>query len=394
MSDPISHLAFPQSSSPRLHRPEPRFTRSSGSPGSHLRGANPLKIARAEVADLFTLRPWIYWTDFLVNLTIGFAACGVLLKMSSVGWEWKAVAWLVAVITLYRVSLFMHEVCHFGKNEMRSFKIAWNVLAGIPLMLPSFFYETHREHHNTHHYGTEDDGEYLPLASGRFSDLLAFFAQVIYLPLLTFFRHLVVTPVSFLLPPLRKWVLEHWSSFVINLSYERAIRPHDPVRWWAAMEVACHLRAATLAYMIISGIDPWYNALLIWSMASAILLMNHVRTLAAHRYQSGGNAMTLEGQLLDSIDISARDPLTLILCPVGLRYHALHHMFPGMPYHNLGTAHRRLVERLPADHPYHHSVYPSLWAALGELVGEIKRNREQMVMGLARPATSYERRAA
>lgn len=339
---------------------------------------NPLKTARAVVSDLFALRPWIYWTDFLVNLTIGFSACGVLLKMPSASWEWKALAWVVAVITLYRVSLFMHEVCHLGKNEMRWFKVAWNVLAGIPMMLPSFFYETHREHHNTHHYGTEEDGEYLPLASGRFRDLFAFFAQVIYLPLVTFFRHLVVTPLSFFIPPLRKWVLEHWSSFVINLSYKRKIRPHDPVRWWAAMELGCHLRAATLAYMIFSGIDPWYNALLIWSMASTILLLNHVRTLAAHRYRSGGQAMTLEGQLLDSIDIAARDPLTLILCPVGLRYHALHHMFPGMPYHNLGAAHRRLVARLPADHPYHSSVYPSIWAALGELVDEIARNRQQL----------------
>ncbi|MFN5709245.1 MAG: fatty acid desaturase family protein [Planctomycetota bacterium] len=348
------------------------------SQGGNSRRDNPLKTARAEVADLFTVRPWIYWTDFLVNLVIGFSACSVLLKMPSASWEWKAAAWVVAAITLYRVSLFMHEVCHFGKNEMRGFKIAWNVLAGIPMMLPSFFYETHREHHNTHHYGTEEDGEYLPLASGRFRDLFAFFAQVLYLPLITYFRHLIITPLSFLIPSLRTWVLEHWSSFVINLSYKRTIRAHDPVRWWAAMEVACHLRAATLAYMILSGIDPWYNALLIWSMASAILLMNHVRTLAAHRYQSGGNAMTLEGQLLDSIDISARDPLTLILCPVGLRYHALHHMFPGMPYHNLGAAHRRLVARLPADHPYHSSVYPSIWTALGELVSEIKRNRQQL----------------
>jgi len=369
---------------------------SSISAANSKRPENPLKTARAVVSDLFTVRPWIYWTDFLVNLVLGFSACGVLLKMPSATWEWKAVAWVVSVITLYRVSLFMHEVCHLGKDEMRSFKIAWNIMAGIPMMLPSFFYETHREHHNTHHYGTEDDGEYLPLASGRFRDVFAFFAQVIYLPIITYFRHLVITPISFFIPSLRKWVLEHWSSFVINLSYKRKIRPNDPLKWWAAMEIGCHLRAATLAYMILSGVDPWYNALLIWSTASAILLMNHIRTLAAHRYKSGGAAMTLEGQLLDSIDLSARDPLTLILCPVGLRYHALHHMFPGMPYHNLGTAHRRLREQLPADHPYHSCVYPSIWAVLKELVGEIRRNRENLVPGTTKPAEEFEsyRRAA
>jgi fatty acid desaturase len=172
-------------------------------------------------------------------------------------------------------------------------------------------------------------------------------------------------------------VLEHWSSFVIDLSYRRTIRSQDPLFWWGAMEIACHLRAVVLVYVLVSGVEPWYNALLIWSLASTILLMNHVRTLAAHRYRSEGETMTLEGQMLDSIDISACDLITLILCPVGLRFHAMHHMFPGMPYHNLATAHRRLRDQLPIDHPYHQSVYPSLWAPIGELVREMQGARER-----------------
>lgn len=340
----------------------------------HSPAENQLKVARVLVSDLFTVRPWIYWSDFLVSLTIAYSASVVLLKLPTVAWEWKGAAWLVSVIALYRVSLFMHEICHFGKTEMRGFKVAWNVLAGIPMMLPSFFYETHREHHNTRHYGTEHDGEYLPFARGGVFGLFAFLSQIVYMPVLTFVRHLIVTPISFAIPSLRTWVLEHWSSFVIDLSHKRKIRSQDPLHWWAAVEIACHLRAVALVVVICSGIEPWYNLLLIWSVASTILLMNHVRTLAAHRYGSDGNAMTLEGQMLDSIDISASDPLTLILCPLGLRFHALHHMFPGMPYHNLAAAHRRLANRLPSDHPYFGSVYPSLWAALGELIEHVRRN--------------------
>jgi fatty acid desaturase len=151
-----------------------------------------------------------------------------------------------------------------------------------------------------------------------------------------------------MIPSLRKWVLEHWSSFVIDLSYRRTIRSQDPLFWWGAMEIACHLRAVVLVYVLVSGVEPWYNALLIWSLASTILLMNHVRTLAAHRYRSEGETMTLEGQMLDSIDISACDLITLILCPVGLRFHAMHHMFPGMPYHNgASTAARSVAHRSP-----------------------------------------------
>lgn len=354
-----------------------------------------IKQARLLVNDLFVVRPWIYWTDFLVSLTIGYTAGAVLLKMPTVAWQWKAVAWLLTVLALYRVSLFMHEICHFKRGEMRSFKVAWNVLAGIPMMLPSFFYETHREHHNTHHYGTDHDGEYLPLASGTWRDLFLFIAQVFYLPILTFIRHLIITPVSFCIPPLRKWVLEHWSSFVINLSYRREIRPQDPLGWWAAMEIGCHLRALALAFVIFSGIDPWYNALLIYSVAVTILSMNHLRTLAAHRYRNDGKMMTIEGQLLDSIDISSNSWLTLALCPVGLRFHALHHLFPGMPYHNLETAHRRLMRELPANHPYRQCVYPSIWTALNELLGEIRRQRlspEFKTISLACDNESYVHR--
>jgi fatty acid desaturase len=52
---------------------------------------------------------------------------------------------------------------------------------------------------------------------------------------------------------------------------------------------------------------------------------------------------------------------------VGLRYHALHHLFPSLPYHNLGKAHRRLSALLPQDAPYHATGRRSFLAALAEL---------------------------
>ena len=38
--------------------------------------------------------------------------------------------------------------------------------------------------------------------------------------------------------------------------------------------------------------------------------------------------------------------------PVGLRYHALHHLLPSLPYHSLGEAHRRLSAHLGAGSTY------------------------------------------
>jgi fatty acid desaturase len=52
--------------------------------------------------------------------------------------------------------------------------------------------------------------------------------------------------------------------------------------------------------------------------------------------------MTVTAQYLDSVNVPPPAPLSMLWAPVGLRYHALHHLMPSMPYHSLGEAHRRL----------------------------------------------------
>ena len=77
--------------------------------------------------------------------------------------------------------------------------------------------------------------------------------------------------------------------------------------------------------------------------------------------------MSFEQQLGDSINLTGGGVLTPLLAPVGLRYHALHHLFPTMPYHNLGAAHRRLMSQLPVQALYRHTARNSVWVALAEL---------------------------
>jgi len=332
-----------------------------------------LKQARRIVADLFERKVWIYWVDFLVSLTIGYGAALFLIH-GTVPWRLRWVAYLVAVPALYRSSIFMHEISHFKPNEMRGFKAAWNLLAGIPMLVPSFFYESHLDHHKTKHYGTEADGEYLPLGSGSTWHVLAFFTQIFYLPLLTVFRFLVLTPLSLLIPRLRKWVLEHWSSFVINLSYRREMPDRPTLKSWLLVELLCSARAWAIPLIAVAGLVPWYNMFLLYALAIGVLSLNHLRTLAAHRYLSDGQTMTYHQQILDSTDIASASPWTLLLCPLGLRFHALHHLFPGLPYHNLATAHRRLVSQLPGSAPYHQVVYPNLSAVFKEFSQAVRLN--------------------
>ena len=44
--------------------------------------------------------------------------------------------------------------------------------------------------------------------------------------------------------------------------------------------------------------------------------------------------------------------LAELWAPVGLRYHALHHLLPSLPYHSLPEAHRRLAAQLGSGSTY------------------------------------------
>ncbi len=337
--------------------------------------SSPIQQARRLIADLLAPNPVIFWADFLASLTVGYAAAVVYLKAAFLSPE-QILAWLVAGVALFRVSLFMHEIVHFRKGEMPAFKVAWNVLAGIPLLMPSFLYEHHLNHHNAHHYGTPRDGEYLPLGVGRLRTTLGYLAEILLLPVLTTLRFLVGTPISFLHPRLRQLVLERFSPLVINLWHRREIPADAPRATWAVIEIACFLRAAAMfSFLFASSIAiggevvelSWHRLAKLYMLAVLALGLNHVRTLAAHRYKSEGERMSFAEQLDDSINVEGRTPLVVLLFPVGLRFHALHHLFPSIPYHNLATAHRRIMKEMPEWQAYHDATYPTFFAALADL---------------------------
>jgi fatty acid desaturase len=322
--------------------------------------------ARAVVKDLFEHSARIYWTDFLLSLSVAYGAVALYLS-SPVFSPRYLIAFAVAAFALFRCGVFIHEIVHMPKERMRLFRAAWNILFAIPTLTPSFTYKNHLDHHNPRHFGTAKDGEYLALGAGPVRRIVFYFLHVPLLPALAIFRFLLLTPLSFLHPRMRRLVLERASSLVINPKYRRTLPTDEPRGTWIALELAIFLELAAFFALLLSGKLAWSVFIELYVLGMASSGLNWVRTIAAHGYRNSGSTMTFIEQIEDSITVPGRPLLTELLFPVGLRYHALHHWFPTLPYHSLGIAHRRLMAQLPADSPYRSTIRGSFLAAAREV---------------------------
>lgn len=253
-------------------------------------------------------------------------------------------------------------------NGAFAFRVGWDLLFGIPFLMPSFTYWTHLDHHRATHFGTPLDGEYLPFASGPPSRIVWYLAANFLVPLLAILRFAVLTPLTWLSPSLRQAVHRHASSLVIAPHYVRREPHQDELRVIRWQELGCFAWCLLVAVALAVTLPGWKAALLFVQLyAVFVLLLNAVRTLAAHRYGGDGRPMPFLAQVLDSVNYPQRAWLSELWAPVGLRYHALHHLQPGLPYHAFPTAHRRLLGELPADSPYRSTSEISLTSALRAL---------------------------
>jgi fatty acid desaturase len=132
--------------------------------------------------------------------------------------------------------------------------------------------------------------------------------------------------------------------------------------------------------MMLAGVLPWRTLLLWYGVLALVSLVNTLRVLGAHAYELDGTPHDRRGQLADSLDTPG-GPWTELWAPVGLRYHALHHYFPGIPYHNLGVAYRRIVETVPGRTLYRQSTSPSLRRSLASLYEKAKRSGTAALSG-------------
>lgn len=285
----------------------------------------------------------------------------------------KAALFIISSVTFYRGLSFIHEVSHFDRI-LPHFRMTYNILFGAPNRVPAYSLTTHNYHHGIKTFGGEGDPEYEKWTEKKAYFLLRPLVLSFFYPLFLTLRFGVLPLFYFFMSyEIKRSIHEKASSFVMNLKFKRPYSADDYAQM-QAQDLACALYFLSFV-LITSYFGVFALAFGIWyAQITFISIMNTYRALVAHRYQihhAGPGLSARDRQVNDSVTIEG-SLLTEIWAPIGLRYHSTHHMFPSIPYYNLGKAHRRVKAAISKEHPYSQTIEPNFFMAFSKLVASCK----------------------
>lgn len=338
---------------------------------SGLEAGQGMELSQAHrlLADLRRPDPRIYFLDAGVSAVLGWGLFSVAL-IAQVPGLLRVLAFAGAAFALFRVLAFIHELAH--QRKLKWFRMFWHVVGGVPLLVPLLLYlPIHHDHHDSRTYGTLRDGEYEQF-TGRLCRMAScLFLVNALLPFALLIRFGVLTPLAAFIPAVRARVIPRFVHLALRMPFTAPPVPEHSRREALVYEWICAVFAIALMTAFWTG---YQVEVVMWCLLLvSIGVLNTARALCAtHLYNEQVVGRDLVGQLADSINIDSRHPLVWLMCPVGLQYHALHHLAPQLPYHNLQVAHRRLIDTLPPNAGYAHRSVSTLsagWRLLADSAG-------------------------
>lgn len=289
---------------------------------------------------------------------------------------WSAPLFLLVYFSFYRGNAFIHEVVHFRK-KLKGLGLSYNLLFGFPNRIPYYMHEPHKFHHYPATFGTVHDPEYLYLKG---KGVIYFFRPFVAAPLSPFvllFRFGLLPLFMWALPlQKRKTIFHRFSSLVVNPGYYRPLEKEEDLKQGFYQDLGCVL---FLLFFIGGWFMEWIpSSFFVWwyFMAITTTAVNMFRARVAHLYDNDSlNTLKPLEALRDSVTVEG-SWVSAFWAPLGLRFHAIHHLAPHIPYHNLGKAHRALKQQLENTHPYIQTVVPSLKSGLNQYLRTLKGNIE------------------
>lgn len=292
----------------------------------------------------------IFWLDLWV--TAIFFWCFFILSFRTSSILVTGLLLFIASIFLYRGLAFSHEIVHHPA-QLKWFRWVWDLLFGVVSFYPSYLYQSHLDHHKAEQYGTLNDPEYILLADKK--KTLKFLAATVFLPIALIVRTLLF-PISMVSRKFDQLFQNKLHHFTINLQYQP--KPfNDTIKKKICLESsACSFILYGYLVLLMLGVVSFQIAIYWYVVVLLALILNQIRFLFCTHHYTNISSKTLSEQIADSVNYDSNSLLAIVIAPVGLRYHALHHLFPGIPYHSLKKIHHALQNNCKDSQVYQSTI--------------------------------------
>jgi hypothetical protein len=264
-----------------------------------------IKGLGALVKDLRKPRQSIYWLDLAACIAVAITGLYVSRPFPDKILAGSAVAICgvaVAAFALYRASYFNHELAHHPR-DLRAFTIGWNLLIGIPLLVPSFLYSDHLNHHSIKNFAGDSDVEYLAPEFCGIRGAALLLATCFLLPIAYFCRFLLLPPLAWSSPAIRHWVDTRLSSLGLFGLSKRKPPAATEIISWRLQEFACFIYTVVLVIGIANELVATDALMHSYAVLVILLLLHVIRIMVGHRHDASGSRDRID-QVLDSYNFT------------------------------------------------------------------------------------------